>query len=764
MKNITQSCRFAILTIISIVFILSMAPMGMSQAQSPIEQGPIVTPEGFMIDVDDRVLLQNIGALPSQIQSFSQPEINGATAAFSTGTTTRVSVSSTGVEGNADSNLSSINANGRYIVFITSASNLVKGDVNNKKDVYINDNLTGWTGIVSVSSNWYLANGDSSSASISADGRFIAFSSDASNLVPGDTNNARDIFVRDMLLGKTTRVSVSSTGIQGNKGSSGGSISADGRYIAFSSSSNTLVSGDTNGMKDVFVHDQQTGVTTLISVSSLGVEGNRDSDFGVISADGRYVVFYSIASNLVDDDTNGIEDIFVHDFITGETTRVSVSSDGTQANSNSIGHSINSDGRFVAFDSNATNLVSGDDNGIRDVFVHDRQTGETTMVSRPYQPYNGVPLIGRDNYFGSINADGRYVTFNSNVPNIIDGYIRPEREIFLHDRLTSETTLVSTSSEGIQSNLDCFASKISVDGLKVAFSSDATNLVPDDTNDRMDVFINNIGGTYSLSGRILPEDLPDFSDAVVYVADEYGWLIITAKVQSDGSYRIIGVPAGNYLLVPWKNGYFFTPEYLDVTITGDTTDQDFTAIPVAYSPAFNDKLTASKVTFSWDPFPGAINYKLQLSTKPDFSTLLLNIKTIDPTYFFDSYLKYNNLYYWRVRPLYSSGKDPWLPTWQFTSMDPLVKPTLLSPEHKGSFIPTEEYLSWASVENADQYKVLIAKDSAFTLKVDKKLTPDLLAMFDSLPPGKYFWRVRAIDPYGAKGPWSDPRVFFVNTP
>jgi len=179
--------------------------------------------------------------------------------------------------------------------------------------------------------------------------------------------------------GITTRVSVASDGTQASSGSSRPSISADGRYVAFASDASNLVSGDTNGQKDIFVFDRHTGQTTRVSMASDGTQANSISDWPSISADGRYVAFSSFASNLVLGDTNGRGDIFVHDRLTGETTRVSVASDGTQANGTSSWPSISADGRYVAFGSDATSF--GNTDFRTDIFVHDRQTKETARVS-----------------------------------------------------------------------------------------------------------------------------------------------------------------------------------------------------------------------------------------------------------------------------------------------------------------------------------------------------------------------------------------------
>jgi Tol biopolymer transport system component len=199
--------------------------------------------------------------------------------------------------------------------------------------------------------------------------------------VSGDTNGVDDIFVKDLQTGTTKLISVASDGTQGNSYSDNPSISADGRYVAFDSLAHNLVSGDTNDRGDIFVKDLQTGTTKRISVASDGTQGNNYSGNASISADGHYVAFESEATNLVSGDTNRARDIFVKDLQTGTTKRISVASDGTQGNYSFYNASISADGRYVAFESGASNLVSGDTNGVYDIFVKDLQTGTTQRIS-----------------------------------------------------------------------------------------------------------------------------------------------------------------------------------------------------------------------------------------------------------------------------------------------------------------------------------------------------------------------------------------------
>ena len=402
--------------------------------------------------------------------------------------TTRVSVDSAGGQANDGSCQtygSSISGDGRYVAFESHADNLVPGDTNGWQDIFVHDRNTGQTTRVSVSSTGGQGDDDSWQPSISADGRYVTFLSWADNLVGDDTNNWGDIFVHDRITGQTTRVSVSSTGAEADSYSNGTSISADGRYVTFDSCACNLVPGDTNGVADIFVHDRITGQTTRVSVSSTGTEANEASYDPSISADGRYVAFTSLAENLVGDDTNYWEDIFVHDRITGQTIRVSVDSAGAQVNGDSYDPTISADGRYVAFISLADNLVPGDTNYMDDIFVHDRDTGQTTRVS-----VDSAGTQANDHSCNpTISADGRYVAFCNWGDNLVGGDTHNSQDIFVHDRITGQTTRVSVDSAGVQANSHTQSPSISADGRYVAFDSWADNLVPDDTNDQWDVFV-----------------------------------------------------------------------------------------------------------------------------------------------------------------------------------------------------------------------------------------------------------------------------------
>ena len=399
--------------------------------------------------------------------------------------TQRVSVGTGGTQANNYSPASSISSDGRYVAFMSYADNLVTGDTNGSLDIFVYDRQTSTTQRVSVATGGTQANNHSSDPSISSNGRYVAFVSRASNLVTGDTNGNLHVFVYDRQTSTTQRVSLATGGINVTDYDSNLSISSDGRYVAFSSSANNLVTGNTNGTDHVFVYDRQTSTTQQVSVATGGTQGNSVSSAASISSDGRYVAFQSYASNLVTDDTNGYQDVFVYDRQTRTTQRVSVDSSGTQANSQSSNPSISSDGRYVAFSSHANNLVTGDTNYTWDIFVYDRQTRTTQRVSVA----TGGTQANSESHPASISSDGRYVAFLSHANNLVSGDTNNTWDIFVHDRQTITTQRVSVATGGTQANSGSSAASISSDGRYVAFSSSANNLVTGDTNLTHDIFV-----------------------------------------------------------------------------------------------------------------------------------------------------------------------------------------------------------------------------------------------------------------------------------
>lgn len=414
-----------------------------------------------------------------------------ALGSIATGTeepTHRVSVSSAGDETTGASQSVSVSRDGRYIVFSSDAPNLIQNDINSR-DIFVHDRELGTTELVSVSSDGTQANRPASFPSISENGRFVVFESEADNLVPDDTNEASDIFCRDLVDGTTFRVSLASDGSQANAASFTPSSNGDGRYITFTSLADNLVEDDTNSDRDVFVHDLQTGTTERISVSTEGVEGNSASGgLGAgparISGDGRFVVFGSFASNLSAGDENLRDDVFLRDKLLETTTRVSTSTGGSEGNGHSFYGDVSDDGRYVVFHSAADNLVADDENDVADIFLHDTVDGTTTRISLGL---NGAEADGTSE-FARISADGSLVAFQSLATNLVQGDTNFLRDIFVQALAAHRITRVSFGPDGLQSNGHSSFAALSADGRLVAYQSLATNLVLDDTNEVFDVF------------------------------------------------------------------------------------------------------------------------------------------------------------------------------------------------------------------------------------------------------------------------------------
>jgi archaellum component FlaF (FlaF/FlaG flagellin family) len=383
----------------------------------------------------------------------------------------RVSVSSEGVQANADSYLPALSHEGRYVTFLSAANNLVAGDSNAEQDVFLHDRITGETRRVNVASDGTQANDVSSAISapaISGDGRYVLFDSAASNLVPDDNNDMWDIFIHDSKAGTTQRVSVTDDGSEPNGFSQFPEISNDGRFVSFVSSADNLVPGDTNGVTDIFVQDLETNTIERVNVASDGTQANAGIrtywlhyTYTAISANGRYVTFTSLADNLVPGDENGLEDVFVHDRETGTTQRVSVSSTGVEGNEDSILEGMSADGRFILFYSTSSNLTPDGEPGS---FLHDRETGETKLSIE-------------HGYYAAISDDGRHLAYL-----VYDG-------VLVFDQQTGRTTQVGKTYNGDEANGAFGDTSISGDGKYVGFSSSADNLVPGDSNNSWDVFM-----------------------------------------------------------------------------------------------------------------------------------------------------------------------------------------------------------------------------------------------------------------------------------
>jgi Tol biopolymer transport system component len=393
-----------------------------------------------------------------------------------------------GSPGNDESYSPALSADGRYLAFYSDASNLVARDTNGEGDIFVFDRVTKSRFLASVSALGGPANGESHYPSLSADGRFLVFHSLASNLVPGDTNGVSDVFLRDLATGKTERISLSSAGLQGNSSSYNADVSDDGRYVVFDSHATNLVAGDTNGRSDVFRHDRLNGLTERVDVGLGGVQADRGAEFPYLSADGNRVVFQSASTNLVAGDTNGAFDMFVVDFLNATTTRVNVDSSGNQANYSAAYVTMSADGRWFLFGSIATNLVVGDTPNTMDLFLHDSLTGATVLAGVDSNGVKANDYTAR----GTLSADGRYVAFRSTATNLAPGDTHGQMNVYLRDLWLGITSRISVGVDGQAPDGPSSQPLITDDGRTMAFYSEATNLVRDDTNGVWDVFVSDL--------------------------------------------------------------------------------------------------------------------------------------------------------------------------------------------------------------------------------------------------------------------------------
>ncbi|MFO1036404.1 MAG: hypothetical protein U1E45_06140 [Geminicoccaceae bacterium] len=413
--------------------------------------------------------------------------------ALAQATTSRVSLGPGGVQANGGSWGDQIGTSSppRYVTFTSNATNLVADRTSGVADIFYTDLRIGRTLLVSRAWNGRAPSGPSFGSAMTPDGRYVAFASLADNLIRGDGNGKFDIFVRDMRTGKTERVSLASTGAEANDHSIGPAISADGRYVAFYSIASNLVQGDTNEWVDVFVRDRLLKTTIRASVGPGGVQavpGRARFSIDVpvaISADGRFVGYVSDAANLAPGDTNGKVDAFVRDLVEERTELVS-RGNGKLANAPSNYVSLSANGRYVAFASAASNLVAKDTNGVADIFVRDRKTRTTRRV-------NLGPGAVQANGFSdapTISPDGSKIAYVSSATNLVANDSNGAFDVFTSSTIEPLTVRDSVAADGQQANgHSAGRPALTARGRFVIFVSYATNLVPGDTNGLPDVFL-----------------------------------------------------------------------------------------------------------------------------------------------------------------------------------------------------------------------------------------------------------------------------------
>jgi len=393
----------------------------------------------------------------------------------------RVSVDPSGPAGNQDSYEGAVTSSGRFVAFYSAAMTLVPGDTNNAYDVFVRDRKTGTTSRVSVATGGTQGDGPSRNPCISSNGRYVLFQSDASNLVPGDTAFTLDVFLHDRKTGETRRVSSPPGGGEpdGNSSIYGASLSANGRYAVFGSSATNLVAGDDNTFNDVFLADLKTGAITLVSRSRDGGPAGGTSLIPGISAGGRFVAFPCNGGDLVEGSSNGREHVYVWDRKTDGMRRVTVNQAGDLADGDSGEPAVSNDGNVVAFYSTAGNLVAGDAPSSYDSFVTDLRTGVTRCLSAPE---GGTPV--GDGYSVSISQNGRLVVFYCQNDGIVPEDSNNLGDVFAFDTRTGHVRLLTANAQGVAADGDSFmyGASLAPNGRWVAVSSDAIDLAPGPTD------------------------------------------------------------------------------------------------------------------------------------------------------------------------------------------------------------------------------------------------------------------------------------------
>lgn len=535
-----------------------------------------------------------------------------------TNTVERISLDSSQTEGNSTSQSPSISANGRFVVFSSTAANLVANDTNGVEDVFLRDRLNGTTTRISMGLSGAEANGASSLPTISPDGRYVGFASFATNLVANDANSNSDAFIYDTQTGTTICISVDSTGATGNNQSNRPYASPDGNYWIFTSLANNLVAGDTLVDTDLFVYNQSAGTLTRVGMPPDG-EPNGNNTNGVLSNGALSIAFKSLATNLQGAqsgspeyvDSNDAADIFYYSTVTNTMLRISVNDAGQTANGASDAPAISANGRFVAFSSAASNLVSDDTNNVSDIFIRDisMNTIERVSIGDYGQQANGASS------YPSISSDGRYVAFSSTADNLITNDTNGVSDIFIRDLQTGDTRRVSIQNNyypaegpsalegnGDSSGRVSFAANQSY----LVYASSSSNLVTGDTNGVADIFAMNFGAVMN-------------------------WAYFTATPAPTLTPTLTPTPYGQMNITGNAGVAWATLSYIDGTLKIVTADANGNySLPI--SPAWSGTVKVSRMGYTFTPASRVYSPDLMIYTGQNYSATFTGLVSVGEYY------------------------------------------------------------------------------------------------------------------------------------
>ena len=674
-----------------------------------------------------------------------------------------------------------ISADGKLIVYASSASDLVLGDHNNLPDIFIYDVDSNKTELLSVTAKGDDSNGASSIPVISADGQFVVFASAADNLVEGDQNGAVDIFMyhrAERLLERISSLDKSGAEFEG-RGPSQIDISGDGRFVVFDTTTDNLVYNDNNNLSDVFLYDRVTGVIDKISNASSGkTDADGGSYHAVISENGQFIAFESMASNLVSNDTNALSDVFVYDRNDGGMTRISVNSAGDESKGASLRPQISEGGQFVSFYSKASNLV--EDTHLRNshlemsdgIYLHDKGAGRTQLLTLgagdhwPSEPIN--PKF-------NMSANANYIVFSSKAQNIteywtglcddsgtVNCFWRDRDNVFLYNRLTAHTELISVNSFGFPLDANSVEPSVSEDGKFVSFTGSDYGPEYGISTSQL-----NLGASWGLlatyliaPGGDLFEDYPSYTwanreEAIAYRLSTSDtliqpWISVNEAECNDGICLTTPLMILDYGL----HSVFvqYATELGEVSPLSEPVS--IFKRPATPSPDLITTDISKIITLTWSDVPDVIDYRLKVRDKTT-GEIILDYRVWNPelmSYTLPFTLNSEHTYQWKIKAQEPSGRySSWTPIYHRVASS---IPTPIYPEGViDDFSPT---FQWISTDNAEGYRVRIQDVDTGETVINKYIGNQLTYTFDNILKSghRYRWKVRTQNPDGNYSKWS----------
>jgi uncharacterized repeat protein (TIGR01451 family) len=546
--------------------------------------------------------------LPLMIFSFTM----SGQAAVSVNNVERVSLGSGGVEGNLDSYYVSISENASVVGFESFASNWGPDQTDlNFVDIFTRNRTTNTTRKISVGPNGEQADQRSFDPAVSANGRYVSFISYATNLVPGDTNredyvdNGLDVFLYDWVTNTLKRVTLTWDGKQID-GNNVGFITPDASHVVFSSNGINVESSPSNGdrLSAIYIRNLQTGAIERITKAPDGSYPNDIVVGAQPSYDGRFIVYLSDATNLVTD-TNGVRDVMLYDRQTQQTILVSKPIGGGQSNGTSSPAVISSDGRYIAFRSFASNLVPGDTNGQSDIFVYDRVLSTMELVS-----VSSTGALGNgESKDPAICGNGRFVSFTSVATNLVPLAHNGQRQVYVHDRVTGTTTLV-TGTDTFMGNGKAHRSTLSADCSTIGFSTEASNMIANDNNGMRDLFVADVlvpadlaNSTVTAFGGFAAGSEVTYTFKLENMGTETAVVTFNSPIPVNTTYLSGSVSGASYNgsanAVQWSGNIPGEGEVtISYTVTVNPSLMDFTLIENQTEATYGSRTEALSLTFA----------------------------------------------------------------------------------------------------------------------------------------------------------------------